>query len=106
MCPALLIGEHASLNATEWVAKMNASVSCDDGYLLANGQDSVNITCQADGTWSQDISLNPCRSTKSCISSYFILYHKSYPMNCAELLDNCPDAVQEMSLSVVVHLYA
>ena len=51
-CEHMLAPVHGSLNTSSATYGTTVMVSCDDGFMLPNGQQNITTTCQ-DGNWTE-----------------------------------------------------
>lgn len=60
-CAAIQM-DHSVLSTPDRAVKIQVLLTCESGYALQDGQDSMTLTCQTDRNWSSDYTQNPCLS--------------------------------------------
>ena len=58
-CPTIN-SAHSELSTDDTEAFTTVTVTCDDGYAIADGSTSFSLECQGTGAWSVDLALNHC----------------------------------------------
>lgn len=59
-CPEIAVLDYSVLDTAVRTVDTHVTASCTSGYILQDGQVSMVLQCQADQTWSVDITANPC----------------------------------------------
>ena len=78
-CGLPSIPANANIIATDLLTGSEATLRCNNGFIMSSGETSYNITCQEDGTWTSatftcDGKWKACCRLGFCFNQVEMLY--------------------------------
>ena len=58
-CPTIS-SAHSELSTDDTAAFTTLTITCDDGYAIADGSTSISLECLSTGAWNEDYTQYPC----------------------------------------------